>query len=401
MNPVRVLVTDAGERSALAVVRSLGRAGHLPFTCGHETPSLAGSSRYAVDHAPAPDPLKNVEEYRDVVRELAHRWSVDMLIPISDASLMTLLPVRERLVGVRIPWPDFQSYAKISDKAQLMTVARELGIAVPRQVEIHWNTDDWQQIANLRYPLVVKPRCSIAAVGTMGSRLGIRYAGTESQIGGLVSELPRWAFPVLLQERINGPGIGIFLLRWNRETIALFSHRRIREKPPSGGVSVYRESTSAPAELVAASERLLDAYGWEGVAMVEYKLDESTDTAYLMEVNGRFWGSLQLAVDAGVDFPALLVQAAMGACPTPVLSHRTGIRSRWWWGDVDHLLARLREPRRPQYVTRGLAESLKALLAFLILWRPGDRSEVLRLGDLRPFLVETRNWIAQICRAFR
>ena len=69
-------------------------------------------------------------------------------------------------------------------------------------------------------------------------------------------------------------------------------------------MSVYRESVAADPDLVRRSRALLDAFGWCGVAMVEYKLDERTGTPYLMEVNGRFWGSLQLAIDAGVDFPS-------------------------------------------------------------------------------------------------
>ena len=82
---------------------------------------------------------------------------------------------------------------------------------------------------------------------------------------------------------------------------AVFAHRRLREKPPSGGVSVYRESVAPDPSLVARAAALLAGLGWRGVAMVEMKTDARTGTPYLMEVNGRFWGSLQLAVDAGVD----------------------------------------------------------------------------------------------------
>ncbi len=56
--------------------------------------------------------------------------------------------------------------------------------------------------------------------------------------------------------------------------------------------------------------------------MVEFKADARTGTPYLMEINGRFWGSLQLAIDAGVDFPAILVAAALGA-PIPPRSPRS------------------------------------------------------------------------------
>jgi predicted ATP-grasp superfamily ATP-dependent carboligase len=174
--------------------------------------------------------------------------------------------------------------------------------------------------------------------------------------------------------------------------VAVCGHRRIRETPPSGGVSVYREAIAPPATLVAQSRALLDQFDWKGVAMVEYKVQESTGTPYLMEINGRFWGSLQLAIDAGVDFPNLLVDSALGAHsgrrPDEI---REGVRSRWEWGDVNHLIARLRRSSTQLALPPGSPGRGDALLDFFH-WRRGDRLEVLRMGDLGPFVRETIDW---------
>src|SRR5437773_2582518 len=83
--------------------------------------------------------------------------------------------------------------------------------------------------------------------------------------------LPAAAFPVLLQRRIAGIGEGFFALRWGGRAVAMFAHRRLREKPPAGGVSVYRESIALPDGLVGAGLRLLEALDWRGVAMIECK----------------------------------------------------------------------------------------------------------------------------------
>ena len=109
---------------------------------------------------------------------------------------------------------------------------------------------------------------------------------------------------MLLQERIEGPGVGVFVCCDRGEPVALFAHRRLREKPPSGGVSVLCESAAARSDRRATSAtRLLQALDWRGVAMVEFKRDLRDGSLRLMEINGRFWGSLQLAIDAGVEFP--------------------------------------------------------------------------------------------------
>jgi predicted ATP-grasp superfamily ATP-dependent carboligase len=115
-----------------------------------------------------------------------------------------------------------------------------------------------------------------------------------------------------------------------------------------------------------------------------------------MEVNGRFWGSLQLAIDAGVDFPALLLAAAEGEPVTPVVEYRSGVRSRWWWGDVDHLIARLRRSRDVLALPPDAPSRWRAVRDFLTVHRGVDREEILRRDDPRPFIRETRQWFRNL-----
>jgi predicted ATP-grasp superfamily ATP-dependent carboligase len=195
-----------------------------------------------------------------------------------------------------------------------------------------------------------------------------------------------------VQERVIGPGIGVFVLLWDGELLAAFAHRRIREKPPSGGVSVLSESIPLDPGLLARSDALLRDFDWQGVAMVEYKIDQKTGIPYLMEVNGRFWGSLQLAIDAGVDFPNLLVAAACGHPTPPVVDYKVGARLRWEWGDVDNLVVRLRRSRAALALPQGAPGRFKGILGFARAFGPGTRGEVLRGDDPRPFLRETLDW---------
>ena len=74
--------------------------------------------------------------------------------------------------------------------------------------------------------------------------------------------------------------------------------------------------------------------------MVEYKVTPA-GAPYLMEINARFWGSLQLAVSCGVDFPYLLAQSMLGREPSHHGGYVEGRRCRWLLGDLDHLYLRL------------------------------------------------------------
>jgi predicted ATP-grasp superfamily ATP-dependent carboligase len=388
-----VLVTDGEQRAALATVRSLGAAGYPVFVCSTRSRSLAGASRYARGAFQLPDPLARPDAFATEVGVLCERLRVEVLLPIAEPAMLALLPARERLPGVRIPFPALETFRGISDKEALTQAAARLGIRVPEQRVLRDPVEAPLHTCDLQFPLVLKPARSVGETGGERLKVGVRYAAGPGPLERELARLPPQAFPLLLQQRVVGPGIGIFLLRWNGRRVATFAHRRLREKPPSGGVSVYRESIPADPALVELSAELLAASNWNGVAMVEYKIEKATGTPYLMEVNGRFWGSLQLAVDAGVDFPRLLVECALGYEPQPVEEYRTGVRSRWWWGDFDHLLTRLRRSPEALALPPGSPSRAHVVRDFLTPWRPGDRAEVFRLADPWPAIQEMVDWV--------
>lgn len=391
--PVTVLVTDGEQRAALAAVRSLGRAGRRVIVAAARPRSLAGVSRYAARQVRVPDPLGNPQGFVDAIAGVVRQEGAEVLIPIAEPALLAVLDGREAFASCRIPFPSAEVFRRVSDKAAVLALAPELGIAVPEQRLVRSRAETVGFGADgLGFPLVLKPWSSVAD-GPAGRRsLTVVHAADAAELETRIASLPDQAFPLLAQRRITGPGAGIFLLVWDGEIRARFAHRRLREKPPSGGVSVYSESIAANADLVARSHRLLQRLGWQGVAMVEYKIDAATGTPYLMEINGRLWGSLQLAIDAGVDFPQLLVACAVGESPAPVSTWRAGVRLRWEWGNVDYLVTRLRRSNAELSLPPGDPGRWESLRQAGLVWRPGDRLEVLRAGDPAPFLLESLRW---------
>ena len=383
-----VLVLDGNERAALAVTRALLRDGFAVSVVADRSWSLAGSARGARRWPLAVDPLREPRAYAAAVAGIAARSGISLVIPVTDASADALLGHRELLpAGVRLPFAMLDVYRAASDKVLVHEIASELGIGVAQSEVVARHGDAAPTDARL-YPGVVKPHRSVVGVGER-RKTGVRFVVDRADCERVLQQLAPDAFPVLVQGRVLGPGEGVFLARWQGRTLARFAHRRLREKPPAGGVSVFRESIALAPDLLAACETLLDRLDWEGVAMIEGKRDLATGRWCVMEINGRFWGSLQLAIDAGVDFPALLAHAVLGGAPEPIPAWRPGVRLRWEWGDVDHLLIRLRRSREYLSLPASAPTRLQAVLAFLTN-RPGrDRLEVFRLGDPLPFVVET------------
>jgi predicted ATP-grasp superfamily ATP-dependent carboligase len=390
-----VIVTDGEQRAALAVVRSLGAAGYRCVVAASSRASIAGVSRFCARSVTVPDALARPEEFAEAIATLAADERASLVLPIAEQSMLAILPIRSRLLPAVVPFPDLPAFRALSDKQKVLEEASKLGIAVPAQVVVA----DQRGIAeldfqSLRYPIVIKPARSVGGPAGERIKLGVSYATDSGELRRRILSLPSAAFPLLLQQRVVGPGTGIFLLRWNGEAQAVFAHQRLCEKPPTGGVSVYCESIAADAALVDASRKLLDSFGWRGVAMVEFKRDAESGQPFLMEVNGRFWGSLQLAIDAGVDFPRLLAAYALGDPVAPQPPYRVGVRSRWWWGQVDHVVGRVRRGRRIAPLPPGTLSVSRALGDLLFgPFRRADYEEVLWWNDPRPFFNETVRWI--------
>src|SRR5437016_5786689 len=83
------------------------------------------------------------------------------------------------------------------------------------------------------------------------------------------------AAPVLAQECVDGIGVCVSAVFNNGDPVAMFAYERVRDAPLSGGVSVLRKSIRLDERLNNYVTALLNEIKWHGVAMVEFKYDES------------------------------------------------------------------------------------------------------------------------------
>lgn len=377
---MRILLTDPEERSSLAAARSLRAAGHDIFVSRNGRWALTSASRGVIPVPMQASAAADIVPFVEEVASLARRYAIELVLPVTDASTEALLSHAELLPSNAVlPFPAFPTWRHATDKARILTLSAECGLPGPDSRRIGEPADTILLPDDGFFPAVLKPHRSITVHEGRVQSLRVTRVADRTACLQALAMLPRTAFPVVLQREVSGPGEGLFLLRWKGRIVAGFAHRRLREKPPWGGVSVYRESIALPPDLLAAGKELLDRLDWSGVAMIECKRDLSTGRHVLMEINGRLWGSLQLAIDAGVDFPKILADCVAGAPPAAPPTYRPGVRSRWFWGDVDHLYLRLRHgPRR-----------VVALAEFLRPGGPADREEIWRWRDPGPFIVES------------
>ena len=391
---MRILVTDGDNRAALAITRSLGRD-HEIIVAATQRRSLASVSRWCRDSFTYPDPVRDPQGFLNTLRDEVQRRHIEVLLPVSDVTTILVAELQDDFKPCRIPIASADTIKRAADKVEIMALAARLDVPCPAGIAVNNGEEAIARANEIGFPLVVKPGRSRVRVEGRWLYTSVRYADNPIELKNILGELHPAIYPVLLQERIQGPGVGLFLCCDHGRPLAAFCHERLREKPPSGGVSVLRESIAVDERARDYAQRLLGELRWQGIAMVEFKRDTRDGTPKLMEINGRFWGSLQLAIDAGVDFPALLIRMLDDKTVPAVNTYRIGVRSRWLWGDIDALLMLLIKRPERERLPQAQRSRWRALARFFA-WQGGrSRFEVLRLSDLRPWLLETWRWFTQ------
>lgn len=366
-DPHRVLVLDADFVSCLPIVRSLGRRGIVCDIASPHSAPIARYSRYANKHWQYPDPLTQGAAFVDYLAEHLSKVSYSLVIPVTERTLVPL--ARSPKMA---PFADLLAIAprnslnKVLDKAETMALARQCDVPTPFSYPIARAEELSEFVGELEYPVVLKPAHSISG-GDDRRPLNVAYAHDDGELFKLAQSMLDHG-PFLLQRYARGVGAGIELLANHGEIVYAFQHERLHELPLTGGGSCYRKSVAVNPVLLAASRRLIKALDWHGVAMVEFKWNPATGEYWLMEINGRFWGSLPLACAAGADFPVKLFDLlVLNQLPTDS-NYREHVYCRKLSADVYWYEQVLRRSGDPKLVAYPSARQL--LLDALFILHP-------------------------------
>jgi predicted ATP-grasp superfamily ATP-dependent carboligase len=310
--------------------------------------------------------------------------SPSVVFGVTDRTLTVLHAVGEDLAPAVLPPPARKDYERASDKVALFEICNRIGIAVPEGIVVPGGTEPTiEDLEPLGAPVVVRPALSWRFEGERWIRGTVSYEGGLEGISRRLRHDPALRHAYLVQRKIEGHGCGLFLLARGGKIVRLFAHRRLREKPPTGGVSTLCVSITPPADLAAAAEKWAAFMKWSGLAMLEFKRSRE-GPAYLLEVNARPWGSMALAEASGVDFPADLLSLDTFPQQSNSLRYRAGVRLRWWWGDVDHFYIKEKSEGRPRPMT-----ILRALTRAATTGPWPEAWDTFRRDDPMPFFVET------------
>jgi len=319
----QAIVTDGLWRKSLSTIRALGKNGFDVTVMGDSIFTTGFWSRFTGKRLRCPTAKISEAQFGETLLSALRKFKAKpVLFPMEDETLLWVMKNREELASFAdflIPPED--SLLTAFDKGATIAIAEKLKLPHPKT----WQPANIKEFSEVlkelhEQKIIVKPR---HASGSKGLKKELKAEEAEAywfKFG-----------PPIVQEQIpqEGAGLGVSLLLDSKQNcLGSFVHRRLKEYPVTGGPSTDRVSM-VNESLADQSLSLLKELSWVGIGMVEWKLDPRDGVPKLMEINPRFWGSLELAVRSGINFPLLYARAARRETVEPARTYKNNLRCRW------------------------------------------------------------------------
>ena len=300
-----VLIPDGGGYDALKVMRCLGQASEVTthVLTGFHLP-LARFSRYCGRYHLKKIKGLDEQSFVEVVKTLAEHFGIDMVLPstpfclelisrnrasISEVTAVPLLPNEEILQIALDKWSFYQFSQKQGFPVipAILAIDKTKIIANPAELE------------SIEYPALLKP------VTGMGGK-GIIKIDSPSDLYR-VSEKQETLKPgekYILQSYIPGRDLCLGVCCKHGKIVASALQKSLFLPDNFFGPQKAMEFVHDD-KVIELGTRLVSAMTWEGVAFIDFRVDERDDTLKLIEVNPRFGRGLFGSLQAGINFPLI------------------------------------------------------------------------------------------------
>ena len=327
---MKILVTEAEQRNSLAIIRTLGKTGNAVIAASSFRTAQGLYSRYCEHRVLCPHFYSDPDSFCRFLLQKATQLNADVILPGHEFSVLAFSRFLQNASSpIPIVCPALQAVETTKDKYAMIRLAERLRVPTPKTLLIKESDDLIPGIREIGYPCIIKPRAGFGAIGFSILRSESdrqRFLRKHAASSNLLFNFDHW----ILQEYIPGPVHDVGLLADNGRCAALLTQKRLRMYPISGGRCVLGETIDEPL-LREYSRSLIRELHFHGPAQVEFKYDNRDHIFKLMEINPRFWGSVELGIRAGVDFPALACRLALDGEIDPVDSYQVGLRMHWFW----------------------------------------------------------------------
>ncbi len=365
---ITALVIGEDTRSFLSVIRSLGNMGMLVDVVCFDNTSPALRSKF-INKAHYYNYQNSTEtQWIDSVKALIKLKGYDLVFPCDERAIYPLIRCKDDFDNkTRLALPNKEVRESLFDKHLTKKIANKRGIRVAK--------GDMHSLENINYDalaqryttkFVIKPTESFCE-NNLSSRNKVAIIENAEEFATYLEKSEVVGNDFLVEEYFEGVGEGISLFACKGEVQYMLAHSRVNE-PRSGGGSSYRKAIPVEASMANACKAICEETIYDGVGMFEFKRNHKTNEWILVEVNARFWGSLPLAIHAGIDFPKHYAKYLLGdfrPLPSPCIQYNEGTLARSFSNDMYDIRAEMQHISLTHGKLKSIIETIKRLSSYI------------------------------------
>lgn len=341
---------------------------------------MLGATRAVSARHDVPRPRGDGSSFVDGVRRAVEEGAYDVVFGAGDDWMAAVSTYRARIpTAVAHPGPEV--VAEALDKVTLAARAARAGLAAPATLPA---TDE--NLIAWEGPVVVKCRAHWAEGQTRPHRIEAKIFPEAASAGVQVERILDAGAEPILQTPIRGPLSALIGVFHDGRLHGRVQQDTARLWPTPNGVSARAQSVAVDEDLASRAEALLAELGWSGLIELQFLTDEN-GVPHLIDLNGRFFGSMALAEAARPGLADAWGRLVLGESPDGLVDARPGVRYAWLAGDL----------RRAAVERRG---GLAADIAETLRWGRGAQHSVWDPRDPGPtWHLATARLIPRLARA--
>ena len=227
----------------------------------------------------------------------------------------------------------FENLQMVSYKGLLANFLYEKKLPHPRSITSLEQFD--KSGDEFTMPVLLKPR-------TSGNGEGISKFTDRLELTRLIRSQADFFNENLIQEYVDGYDIDCSVFCRDGDILAYTIQKTLYEHPdlyqPADAIEFVHD-----AQVLEVAARLMENLRWTGVAHIDMRCRASNSQVEIIEINPRFWGSIQGSLNVGVNFPELVCLAGKGQdFPVPsyvdgkYMSGFSAIKRMWKRQPVTH-----------------------------------------------------------------
>lgn len=282
------------------------------------------------------DAGKTLFDLRNIYKEL----KASAILPLNDSALWLCNKLADD-PEINVAGPTGIRAQFSLDKRLQIKASQDAGFNVPKTFILE-NIEDSKKIEN--FPVIVKPAMAVAELeGRLIEKDSMHFCKNKEEFEKAIKTWSKKQ-PLLVQSIHKGTGEGLFGFATDKDVILWTAHQRIRMMNPKGSGSSACRSIPIKDHPINCAREMLLKLQWRGMFMIEMLRDE-TGVLWFVELNGRSWGSMALALRMGFDYPAWTVMQKLHPTFVPIQpAMREHVVCRHLGRELVHVLQVLRGP---------------------------------------------------------